>query len=348
MRQFFSNWANLSSHAGAMLMAPAILAIGILAYSHFSWNKQMIEEAPLLDVVMEIKVELERTHMHLHEVERGMIILPGIRDQKILQDQHDQIIHNIDHTLESLVNLDTYIAQLLTGNTVIGAVTLSHLKAKKSTDDELNKRLETLKVTIIALKEYLIPRLQGDAYQSFIYDSENDMMFDDALEIAQAADDRVHEIIKEKLSLQRRAFLLFVAFFTLLTGFFLIKWNKLKNRHHNDLADLYLATQAIEQSDEAILIIDRDGMIEYVNNQFTEATGYKRDEITTQTLAALDTDKNSLMNDALPFVLEGIKWQLEVDCKDSQGNSYRSHTTISPLLDRSGNVAFCEIRQKIL
>ena len=348
MRQFFSNWANLSSHAGAMLMAPAILAIGILAYSHFSWNKQMIEEAPLLDVVMEIKVELERTHMHLHEVERGMIILPGITDQKVLQEQHDYIIYNIDHTFESLANLDLYIAQLLTGNTVIGDVTLSHVEAKKSTDDELNKRLETLKTTITALNDYLTPRLQGDAYQSFIYDSENDMMFDDAIETAQAADDRVHEIIKEKLSLQRRVFLLFVIFFTILTGYFVIKWNKLKNQHHNDLAELYLTMQAIEQSDEAVMITDRNGLIEYVNNQFIEATGYKRDEITTQTLAALDTDKNSLMNDALPFVLDGIKWQLEVDCKDSQGNSYRSHTTVSPLLDRSGNVAFCEIRQKVL
>ena len=265
MRQFFTNWANLSSHAGAMLMAPAILAIGILAYSHFSWNKQMIEEAPLLDVVMEIKVELERTHMNLHEVERGMIILPAIKDQKVLQEQHDHIIYNIDNTFESLTNLDTYIGQLLSGTTVMGAIKLSQVEAKKSSDEKLNTLLEKLQLSITILEDYLRPRLKGDAYQSFIYDSENDIMFDDALEIAQAADDRVHELIKEKLALQRRVFLLFVIFFTLLTGYFVVKWKKLKDKHQDDLANLYLSAQAIDQSDEAIIITDKHGIIDYVN-----------------------------------------------------------------------------------
>ncbi|GAV19387.1 PAS fold protein [Mariprofundus micogutta] len=348
MRKVFTNWANLSSHAGAMLMAPAVLAIGVLAYSHFSWNKQMIEEAPLLDVVMEIKVELERTHMRLHEVERGMIILPAITEQKVLQEQHDHIIYNIDQTFESLANLDTYIAQLLTGTTIMGNVTLSHVEAKKSTDAELNEDLEKLKAAITTLKEYLTANLQGDAYQSFIYDSENDMMFDDAQEIAQSADDRVHEIIKEKLSLQRRVFLLFVIFFTLLSGYFVLKWKQLKDRHHNDLADLYLSVQAIDQSDEAIIIADRNGIIDLVNSRFCEVTGYESEDVIAQELSILDTGEHSIANDALPFVLEGMKWQLEVSCKGKNGGNYRSHTTIHPIRDRADNVAFCEIRQTIL
>ncbi|PJA31428.1 MAG: hypothetical protein CO187_09445, partial [Zetaproteobacteria bacterium CG_4_9_14_3_um_filter_53_7] len=320
MRQFFTNWANLSSHAGAMLMAPAILAIGILAYSHFSWNKQMIEEAPLLDVVMEIKVELERTHMNLHEVERGTIILPAIKDQKVLQQQHDHIIYNIDNTFESLTNLDTYIGQLLSGTTIMGAVTLSQVEAKKSSDEKLNTLLEKLQLSITILEDYLRPRLKGDAYQSFTYDSENDIMFDDALEIAQAADDRVHELIKEKLALQRRLFLLFVIFFTLLTGYFVVKWKKLKDKHQDDLANLYLSAQAIDQSDEAIIITDKHGIIDYVNIRFSEVSGYTRDESTDQPLSILDDGDHSMMNDALPFVLEGIKWQLELSCKDKRGN----------------------------
>ena len=205
-----------------------------------------------------------------------------------------------------------------------------------------------MKLSINGLKEYLLPRLKGDAYQSFIYDSENDAMFEDALDTAQAADNRVHEIIKEKLALQRRVFLLFVIFFTLLTAYFVVKWKKLKDMHHNDLADLYLSAQAINQSDEAIIIADSDGQIDYVNSRFCELTGYTSNEITSQSLSVLDAGDHSFMNDALPFVLEGIKWQQELECKDSCGNNYRSHTTISPIRDGSNNVAFFEIRQKIL
>ena len=346
MRKLFSNWMNLGSHAGAMLMAPSILAIGIMAFSYFSWNRQMIEEAPMLDVVMEIKVELERTHMHLHEFERGLIIMRDIKDPVALDEVHDQVIFNVDHTIESLGNLNTHIGQLLSGTSSMGDVTLSHLQVKKSTDPELNWRLEALQAAIITLSDYMLPRIKGDNYQTFIYDSENDMMFDVAQEFAQAADDRVHEIIGERLTMQRRVFLLSMVFFALMTVFFFTKWKKLKDRHNSALANLYLTLQATEQSDEIVIIADSNGVIDYVNQRFVEITGYSSDEIMLQKLSVLDD--GAMMNEALPDMLLKKKWQRELSCKDKHGKSYRSLTTISAIVDRSDNVAYCEVRQNLL
>ncbi|MFQ5519090.1 MAG: hypothetical protein ACE5E3_03715, partial [Mariprofundus sp.] len=97
MRLLLDNWQNLGKLAGTMLMVPAVLAVGIMAFSHFSWNKFALQEIPLLDMVMEIKVELERTHMALHEMERGLLLMRELkRDPKLLEETHDQVLLNVD------------------------------------------------------------------------------------------------------------------------------------------------------------------------------------------------------------------------------------------------------------
>jgi len=111
-------------------------------------------------------------------------------------------------------------------------------------------------------------------------------------------------------------------------------------------------SQAVEQSGNTILVMDRNGMIEYVNPKFTEVTGYTSEE-------ALGRAPIDLMNgmggspdfrkdDWWETVNAGHIWRGEFQNHRKDGTIFWESATIAPVHNRDNEVInFVEIKQDI-
>lgn len=99
-------------------------------------------------------------------------------------------------------------------------------------------------------------------------------------------------------------------------------------------------SRAVEQSASAILITDRDGIIEYVNPWFTRITGYKPDEVLGRTPSLLRSDEThpETYKRMWEVLLSGKEWTGELHNRKKNGELYWCLETISPLKDEDGNV----------
>ncbi|WP_372741493.1 ABC transporter substrate binding protein [Neptunomonas sp.] len=99
--------------------------------------------------------------------------------------------------------------------------------------------------------------------------------------------------------------------------------------------DLQKLSRAVEQSPTMVLITDEKGEIEYVNEEFTEVTGYSLDEIKGQTPSILNAGETEpdFYTDMWKVILSGHDWHGEIRNKTKSGQPYWSMLSISPILD---------------
>ncbi len=97
---------------------------------------------------------------------------------------------------------------------------------------------------------------------------------------------------------------------------------------------------AINQSDEAVMITDRNGAIQYVNPAFTDITGYEQPEVIGKNPGFLMAEKNHG-----PFHAEfwstikvGSTWKGYTTSTKKDGSHYTQHATISPVTANGGTV----------
>lgn len=117
-------------------------------------------------------------------------------------------------------------------------------------------------------------------------------------------------------------------------------------------AELQKLSRAVEQSGNTVIIMDRNGLIEYVNPKFSEVTGYSPAE-------AIGKSPISLMNslDGIPdfrqdewwlTVNEGRIWHGEFQNHRKDGSAFWESATIAPVQNSSGEITnFVEIKQDI-
>ncbi|RVU31399.1 ABC transporter substrate binding protein [Neptunomonas marina] len=104
--------------------------------------------------------------------------------------------------------------------------------------------------------------------------------------------------------------------------------------------DLQKLSRAVEQSPTMVLITDAHGTIEYVNEEFTEVTGYSLDEVRGLTPAVLNAGEmeGDFYKDMWKTIKAGHDWHGEIRNKTKSGQPYWSMLSISPILDESGNI----------
>jgi len=107
---------------------------------------------------------------------------------------------------------------------------------------------------------------------------------------------------------------------------------------------------ALEQVDESVFITDRNGIIQYINPAFEHLTGYSRNEVIEQNPRFLKSGKH----DALFYkrmwdtIVRGHTWKGRLINKKKDGSLYVSDATISPVLDKSGNITnFVSIKRDV-
>lgn len=103
-----------------------------------------------------------------------------------------------------------------------------------------------------------------------------------------------------------------------------------------------------EQSSVAVFITDNQGIIEYVNQKFTDITGYTLEESIGKTPRILKSGDHPQIfyKNMWEIITSGKIWVGDFHNKRKKGEKYWEHVSISPILDGKGNIThFLSIRE---
>lgn len=105
---------------------------------------------------------------------------------------------------------------------------------------------------------------------------------------------------------------------------------------------------AVNQSPTMIGITDRDGMVEYVNDSFTQVTGYGQEELRGKTFRVLRSGHHddSFYKEMWDTILSGKSWRGEFINKKKNGKLYISGATISPVVAEEGSISHFVVTER--
>jgi PAS domain S-box-containing protein len=103
---------------------------------------------------------------------------------------------------------------------------------------------------------------------------------------------------------------------------------------------LHKLAQAVEQSQESIIITDLNGIIEYVNEAFTHNRGYSREEVMGQHIRILSSGNTQTETYTALWstISHGQIWKGEFINKRRDGREYVDFAIITPIRQRDGCV----------
>lgn len=109
-------------------------------------------------------------------------------------------------------------------------------------------------------------------------------------------------------------------------------------------------SQAIVQSPVTVMIVDKEGRIEYANPKFTSLTGYSLEEVKGKTPSILKSGKTSdrEYRELWEKVIRGEEWRGVFQNKKKNGELYWEAASISPVRDESGEIThFLAVKEDI-
>ncbi len=116
------------------------------------------------------------------------------------------------------------------------------------------------------------------------------------------------------------------------------------------LPHLRLVCAALQAAGEAIVITDRDGLIEWANPEFTALTGYTLDEAIGQNPRLLKSgvQDESVYADLWRTILSGANWQGRITNRRKNGSFYVEEMKITPVREESRPIThFVAIKRDI-
>jgi two-component system, sensor histidine kinase and response regulator len=116
-----------------------------------------------------------------------------------------------------------------------------------------------------------------------------------------------------------------------------------------DAEGLWMILQMLQQSPVSIMVTSPDGVIEYVNERYTQITGYSRDEVIGQPISVLRSGltPSEVYISLWETIPHGI-WRGEFVNRKKNGEIYYEAATIGPIKDLTGRVAhYLSIKEDI-
>lgn len=123
----------------------------------------------------------------------------------------------------------------------------------------------------------------------------------------------------------------------------LIRKNNKLEKQTNELADSLAYLQSYEKSIDKNLIVtktDLNGIITFANKNFYDISGYTEDEIIghNHRLVRHPDCPDSLFEKMWETISSKRTWQGEIKNRHKDGSTYWLNSTVSPILDSSGNI----------
>jgi len=96
-----------------------------------------------------------------------------------------------------------------------------------------------------------------------------------------------------------------------------------------------------DQSPNSVIITDARGTIEYVNPYFTEVSGYSPEESVGKNANIIrsDTMDPAVFDEMWNTIKVGATWKGDIENKRKDGTLYWDRVTITPILDRNGQIS---------
>ncbi|MFZ4591224.1 MAG: PAS domain-containing sensor histidine kinase, partial [Ignavibacteria bacterium] len=103
---------------------------------------------------------------------------------------------------------------------------------------------------------------------------------------------------------------------------------------------LKMQSAAFESFALAVVITDKNAIIEWVNPAFTKLTGFTREEAVGQNTNIIKSDKQGteVFDELWRTILSGKVWRGEIINKRKDGSHFYEEETITPVLDHNGNI----------
>ena len=107
------------------------------------------------------------------------------------------------------------------------------------------------------------------------------------------------------------------------------------------LLEVQKLSRATEQSPASVVITDRQGLIEYVNPKFCEASGYRREELIGQNPSLIQSGQTPIetYREMWQTILTGGEWRSELLNRKKNGELYWESSAISPIIDAAGEIS---------
>ena len=107
-------------------------------------------------------------------------------------------------------------------------------------------------------------------------------------------------------------------------------------------------SRGVEQSSEAMIIMDFQGCVEYVNPAYLNASGFEHDDVVGQMAKWFENKNDPVGRDLWGHMILGNTWQGRIQCLKKDGSSYPSMLTVSPIRDNAGNIInFVGVQQNL-
>ena len=133
-----------------------------------------------------------------------------------------------------------------------------------------------------------------------------------------------------------------------ITGVVLVFRNQTKERESK--RELLKLSRAVEQGPASVVITNRDGDIEYVNQKFCNLTGYSKDEVKDKNPRILGSgyQDKKFYEELWNTILSGNNWSGEILNKKKDGELYWESALISPLMNNNRDIThFVAIKENI-
>lgn len=99
-------------------------------------------------------------------------------------------------------------------------------------------------------------------------------------------------------------------------------------------------TRAVEQSPASVMIIDRNGRLEYVNPKFVEVTGYESEEVVGKNPLFIESGypTGDHYDDLWMTITSGKEWHGELHNKKKNGEMFWEYASFSPIKSSDGTI----------
>ena len=104
--------------------------------------------------------------------------------------------------------------------------------------------------------------------------------------------------------------------------------------------NIHILSSSVEQASEAIIITDKNGLIEYVNPSFVRLTGYDKDEVAGRSAAILKSEAHDeqFYQSIRQALAAGGSWQGRIVNKKKDAGCYPAMLAISPIKNEAGEI----------
>jgi PAS domain S-box-containing protein len=125
---------------------------------------------------------------------------------------------------------------------------------------------------------------------------------------------------------------------------------QVRRERRRDVEQLQLQAAALETAANGIMITDRDGVVEWVNQAFCDQTGYRLGELAGRHSRILRSpeQEEQIYQDLWTTILAGRIWRGELINRRKGGSHYFAEQTVAPVRGKDGGIShFIAIQQDI-